>query len=302
MKRGAIVSISVLALTGTAMAADLSAPRYTKAPALPVGVPEWAGWYVGVQGGVAQSKSTFNDPDQLVAQNGGSFDVSKTGGVFGGNVGYNWQSGNVVWGLETDLNWVGAKGQSATASNWNGPWTQSGEVSWMGSFRGRLGFDYMSTLFYATGGLAYGGVKNSVAVPDFPISFVDDKTPVQQPPDAPRGSPLHRPRQRHGFEHGVGPDLPRQVLQFSVDRHDRPGIQVLSSDSEFKTRGSGTACAGPPCFWGDRTGIASAPCAGLLTRTPPQHAACYPATSTSPKRRTHPDRRGSSCQGRRMRR
>jgi outer membrane immunogenic protein len=179
LKSGALVTASVLALTGTAVAADLSAPRYTKAPVLPVGVPEWAGWYVGIQGGVAQNNASFEDLDDFFGNaefiSGPRHDIRKTGGVFGGNVGYNYQAGTFVYGLETDINWVRTK---ASQTLFGDPAIiQSSDISWMGSFRGRVGVDYLSTLFYATGDLAYGGVKNSVTSGPFNV-FVDDKTKV----------------------------------------------------------------------------------------------------------------------------
>jgi outer membrane immunogenic protein len=174
LKQGALVSVSVLALAGTAHAADLSAPRYVKAPPM-VMLPAWAGFYMGVQGGVAENFSSFDDIDQAFINDGTiTHDISKTGGVFGGNAGYNWQSGLVVWGVETDINWVGAK---ATASYFGGAELQTGDITWMGSFRGRIGVDYMANLFYATGGVAYGGVKNSVG-PTLFGTLVDDKTKV----------------------------------------------------------------------------------------------------------------------------
>ena len=145
MKNLMLVSVSVLALTGTALAADMSAP-YAKAPMMMPAVAPWAGWYLGIQGGLAQNYSNFNDLDRF--WDGGSHNISKTGGIFGGNIGYNWQDRSFVWGLETDINWVGAKASETWGSGFAGNnfISQSSDINWMGSFRGRFGLDFESLL------------------------------------------------------------------------------------------------------------------------------------------------------------
>jgi outer membrane immunogenic protein len=148
--------VSVLALAGMTLAADMAAPRYVKATP-PLDPPAWAGWYMGLQGGAAEIESTFSDLGPASLLNGGDYGISRTGGVLGGNAGYNWQSANIVYGLESDINWVSARASQTYA----GLGFQTGEVTWLGSFRGRVGVDYMATLFYVTGGVAYGGVNNS---------------------------------------------------------------------------------------------------------------------------------------------
>jgi outer membrane immunogenic protein len=154
-----------------------------KDPAMDASLPSWAGWYIGAQGGIAQNYSNYNDLDFFV--DGGSHDLSKTGGIAGGNLGYNWLYRGIVYGLETDLNWVGAKAGEVWGSS---PatrccvYSQSGDIGWVGSFRGRIGLDYGPTLLYATGGLAYGGVKNGIdgfskiSIGVVPGAFADDKT------------------------------------------------------------------------------------------------------------------------------
>jgi outer membrane immunogenic protein len=179
-KRSALVSVSIvsvtmisaLALAGMTLAADMAAPRYVKAPP-PLDPPAWAGWYMGLQGGAAQIESTFSDLGPANLLNGGDYGISRTGGALGGNAGYSWQSANIVYGLESDINWVSAR---ASQTYFGGGGYQTGEVTWMGSFRGRIGVDYMATLFYVTGGVAYGGVNNSVTARG--ESLTDSKTRV----------------------------------------------------------------------------------------------------------------------------
>jgi outer membrane immunogenic protein len=160
MKSVLLVSVSVFALTGAALAADMSVP-YAKAPMMMPVAPAWAGWYLGIQGGLAQNYSNWNDLDAALTP-ASSHNINKTGGIFGGNIGYNWQDRSFVYGLEFDMNWVGAKASEIWDPNFNNrSVTQSADMTWLGSFRGRVGLDVEWTLFYLTGGLAFGGVKIS---------------------------------------------------------------------------------------------------------------------------------------------
>ena len=159
MKKILLASVSAVALVGTAFGADMSAAPAFKAPPPPVA--NWAGFYLGIDGGVARHDADFNDLGGFF--NIGTFSSSKTGGVFGGYTGVNWQDRSFVYGAEADINWVGAKANETWGgvTTFNGTDLQSQDVPWVATFRGRMGVDFESTLFYVTGGLAVGQVKNS---------------------------------------------------------------------------------------------------------------------------------------------
>jgi outer membrane immunogenic protein len=77
--------------------------------------------------------------------------------------GYNWQFNSLVTGIETDFDLSSAKGSTATSfSGAFGPVlvTDASNISRrlnnFGTIRTRIGFAIDRTLFYATGGLAYG--------------------------------------------------------------------------------------------------------------------------------------------------
>ena len=117
-----------------ATAADIA--RSYPAPA-PYSAFSWAGLYLGANvgyqwGSVANSSA---DPH----------------GFLGGlQLGYNWQSGYIVYGVETDAQLTGADDTSAGIKFSN---------PWFGTTRGRVGVAVNNMLFYGTGGLAYGGSK-----------------------------------------------------------------------------------------------------------------------------------------------
>lgn len=72
-------------------------------------------------------------------------------GVLGGlQAGYNFQSGQIVLGIEGDIQLTGADDTFA-AWKFSNPW--------FGTLRGRLGYTFNNVLLYGTGGLAFGTLK-----------------------------------------------------------------------------------------------------------------------------------------------
>jgi outer membrane immunogenic protein len=141
MKKILLATVAVAALgTAPTFAADLAARTYTKAPVAVAPLPTWAGFYIGAMGGYASEDDGSN-----------SFD--RKGGFAGGTIGYNWQQGAVVFGLEADAAWAdisktNAFGDEAKIQDW-------------GTLRGRIGYAFGTTLLYATGGYAWADSKIS---------------------------------------------------------------------------------------------------------------------------------------------
>src|SRR6516225_10014112 len=108
----AAVSLVAISATAPALAADLAARPYTKAPAMIAAVYDWSGFYIGINGGGGSSHTTW---DLTGFGRDGSHDA--TGGTVGGQVGYRWQSGQFVFGLEGQGNWADFSGSSVSAIN-----------------------------------------------------------------------------------------------------------------------------------------------------------------------------------------
>jgi outer membrane immunogenic protein len=168
MKKFFLSTVSALALAHGASAADLptKAPTATyKAPPAPVVVPTWTGWYLGIQGGAARHQASFKDVDNFLTFGGGpspTYSASRTGGIFGINSGYNFQAGNLVFGVEGDWSWLGAKTDSTVvACAGCSPLLTTYDVRWLATARVRAGLAVDATLFYVTGGAAFGNVRNS---------------------------------------------------------------------------------------------------------------------------------------------
>ncbi len=127
--------------SSAALAADLGrGPYYAPAPVPSAGF-SWAGAYAGANIGYEWGGVT-NNPTQP---------AGIAGGLQGG---YNWQSGQFVFGAETDIQITGADDTFA-------PWKFSNP--WFGTLRGRGGFALNNILFYGTVGLAYGDVRADTA-------------------------------------------------------------------------------------------------------------------------------------------
>jgi len=137
-----------------AQAADLPPPSY-KAPAY-VGpaYANWTGFYVGVNGGYGWGTADWSGP-------GGSFSSSPNGWLVGATVGYNFQTGTWVWGIEGDLDWVDLNGTSTVCAGCDI------KSTWLGTARARLGYaGWNNWLPYITGGAAAGSLKASSPLGD----------------------------------------------------------------------------------------------------------------------------------------
>jgi outer membrane immunogenic protein len=161
MKRILIAGAFVLAAAAQASAADLPAPG-PPPPYYPV-VPfyNWTGFYLGVNGGGAFGNSNWTDPFDVAP---GNFTVS--GALVGGTVGFNYQIGSWVLGVEGDGDWANLSGTSFNGSCGGvGCTTQS---NWLATVRGRAGYAWDRVFFYGTGGAAFANVQAAAgALPFF---------------------------------------------------------------------------------------------------------------------------------------
>jgi outer membrane immunogenic protein len=113
----------------------------------PVASYNWTGLYVGINGGYGWGEF----PNNGVAAFGFPVNLGDAGGgLVGGTLGYNWQFGHFVVGLEADIDWANVSdtdfGSGSKAS-----------LDYLGTVRGRLGYAFDRVLLYGTGGFAYGG-------------------------------------------------------------------------------------------------------------------------------------------------
>jgi outer membrane immunogenic protein len=155
MRRVVFAFIAFAATTAVAAAADLGRRQpYYPAPA-PVYAPlfSWTGFYIGVNGGGGFGSSNWDST--------GSRDVS--GGVIGGTAGYNFQFGQVVAGIEGDVDWSGINGTTNNLC----PFGCKTSNNWLATVRGRLGYAADRFMPFVTGGGAFGDIRaSSPGLPD----------------------------------------------------------------------------------------------------------------------------------------
>ncbi|QPF93850.1 outer membrane protein [Bradyrhizobium commune] len=193
MKRIVIGMAAAMSLFATgAMAADLAAKPYVKAPVMVDPVWTWTGFYIGGNGGYSWGRSRtdvsyFNTATGAAiappagSNTNASFDMN--GGIAGGQIGYNWQSTNWVFGIEGDAQWSDEKGRATFSCVGVAPaggaclpgltflpagglagttLTIDQKLEWFGTVRGRVGIlATPKVLFYGTGGLAFGEIKTT---------------------------------------------------------------------------------------------------------------------------------------------
>jgi outer membrane immunogenic protein len=150
----AIAAFVFAAAVQHAAAADLptKAPALTSVTAAPA--MNWTGWYVGIAGGGDWGQ--FAQTNTITNVSLGTF--NQKGGLVGGTVGYNWQSGIWVYGLETDLSWTNLSGTQICGPTRTNICTT--DMRTIGSARGRIGATvFPNTLAYLTGGLAYADIR-----------------------------------------------------------------------------------------------------------------------------------------------
>ena len=163
---------------GPAGPVEVAGPMYTKAPPR-AATAGWNGFYGGFNAGAAIARNPTTDttlvPGAVFPVFGAdTFSHASVGGVIGGQIGWNWRVAPTwVLGAEADWQWAHQTDsacvseclsfgfQPATLLGLIGEQT----IKWFGTARGRFGWvSPGGTLWYATGGLAWGRVEDSLAL------------------------------------------------------------------------------------------------------------------------------------------
>lgn len=151
-----VAALGLVAFAGAASAADLPARKGpVLAPVVYAPAFTWTGFYIGGNAGYAWGNidtttfgvlPTLEDPEGFVG---------------GGQIGYNYQVGQIVFGVEADFQGADLK---ATVRDGLGN-SASNEINYFGTVRGRIGYAIDRFLPYVTGGFAYANVKSQFATP-----------------------------------------------------------------------------------------------------------------------------------------
>jgi len=153
MRRFTLALAAVVALGVTAAsAADLGQRPVYKAQPAPIAIYNWSGFYVGGHLGGAWGREDIRD--NITGLTG---KTDPSGFLGGAQVGYNWQVGQWVFGIEGDWSWTNADGDAAIP----GAIVKS-EYNWFSTLTGRVGYAVDNWLWYVKGGAAWADVDYSI--------------------------------------------------------------------------------------------------------------------------------------------
>ena len=164
-----VAFVSIVGATQRALS-DGAPYEYTPPPP-PVRIG-WTGFYLGVNLGGAWGSSTATDTGGVVLDD--SFSASPSGVVVSANLGYNWQLGPMIYGLEGDIGDLGLASSGGYYVPFGYDASTTTDTEFYLTLRARLGFLLNGWLLYATGG--YIGADTNVQVLEACSSFCTTPT------------------------------------------------------------------------------------------------------------------------------
>jgi outer membrane immunogenic protein len=157
MKRISITAALIALSSVSAIAADLGTRPYTKAPVMDPAY-DWSGFYIGVNAGYGWARndhqdlggnsSYWNDKSDVQHQV-----VNPRGAVYGGQIGYNWQAANWVFGLEGQFNGADIKRTDLNINYPDDEFVRS-KIDSFATVTARVGYAFNNWLPYIKGGYA----------------------------------------------------------------------------------------------------------------------------------------------------
>jgi outer membrane immunogenic protein len=152
------VTLVALGIAAPASAADLAARPYKAPPPAPVvAIYDWTGFYIGANGGYGWARQCLDITQLGLATVFAEGCNDKGGGLVGGQIGYRWQAGSWVFGLEAQGDWANLRTERVfvntpaflvTSNTWKS------NINGLGLFTGQVGYAWNAALFYVKGGAA----------------------------------------------------------------------------------------------------------------------------------------------------
>jgi outer membrane immunogenic protein len=161
MKKYLLGVVGLIALSAPAFAADLPPAPVYKTPVMTPAYYDWSGFYVGLNAGGGSSHNCWDNVNALGVPTIPSVREgchNATGGVAGGQIGFRWQSGAWVFGVEGQGDWASLRGNNASitgAALLGTPLlTNQTKIDAIGLLTGQIGYAWDAVLFYVKGGAA----------------------------------------------------------------------------------------------------------------------------------------------------
>lgn len=156
MRRFVVALLAASAISVSAYAADMSVKA---PPPAPVAI-NWTGFYVGGHAGLAAGNY-----DWTFVGNGSTTSHNFSQFAGGAQLGFNYQIGQWVLGIEGSGTWGDMNGESTCP---NPAATCRSEKEWLAAATGRIGYAWTDFLFYGKGGAAWTDNKFHVLFPAGP--------------------------------------------------------------------------------------------------------------------------------------
>ena len=155
LRKFLVSTVALVAVTGTAFAADLPSRSAPPVYVPPPPIFTWTGIYVGAE--LGYQFGTANAFDQGPFFPGIVPSYHPSGVIGGGYVGYNWQISQFVIGIEGNVDGSSYNGSVVDGAGFLNRTREP--IS--GAVRGRIGYAWDRVLFYGTGGVAFASIQNS---------------------------------------------------------------------------------------------------------------------------------------------
>ena len=148
------IGLVALGMTAPASAADLRPRPAPPPPPMVAAIYDWSGFYIGGNGGWGQSRNcvdfvTFADACS-----------ERSAGLAGGQLGYRWQAGTWVFGLEGQGDWADLS--NTRVSVFRPEFSTRTKTDGIGLFTGQIGWAWNTALFYVKGGAAVTSNRFSI--------------------------------------------------------------------------------------------------------------------------------------------
>jgi outer membrane immunogenic protein len=153
------VALFALGMAAPATAADMAVKARPAPAPLPM-LYDWTGFYIGANGGWGQSRNCwdFVDPAGVLLFAEGCND--RSGGLAGGQIGYRWQAGTWVFGVEAQGDWADLS--HTRLSVFDPTFSIRTKTDGIGLFTGQIGYAWNAALLYLKGGAAVTSNRFSI--------------------------------------------------------------------------------------------------------------------------------------------
>jgi outer membrane immunogenic protein len=149
----------------------------------PVALYNWSGFYVGAHVGGFWSDKDFNETCSSVVAGGpclapgapggpalpiGQASNGPSGFLAGAQAGFNFQTGNIVWGIEGQWSWTDDSNDCGGVrfGGAAGIGSMCTSINWLATIAGRVGVTWDRALIYVKGGIAFVDEEHQI----FPVA------------------------------------------------------------------------------------------------------------------------------------